>query len=411
MAAPAANPSPVAVAASATILLILFAMLVAWSWAIGRLWKREPLLPRARPRKVPWGLGTLLTLLIAWTVTQTLVVSVHYRITGRFGSPEIVTHQVSQQLDVGETSDEPPPKKPRIPWTDRDKLVITGGVALLFLPIAFLIVRSLAGATWNDLALTSEDFPRNVVRGLVACLLLAPVCYAINAAASHVWTPQQHDLVTMIRDQLTPQSAILAIVTAVILAPFFEEVAFRGILLPWLEMAFRSRRARSFPPLERVPEGDLSTPTSELTPDESIQAWKARLARTVPDPPDNEDWGTDQSAPWMANVLTSALFAGLHAAQWPAPIALFVLSIGLGVLVQRTGSLWAPIVMHACFNGLSTLALMLAILAGMGESTTSPAPATRAQVTLPLGIPAEFEGPSLIPQFRESGLGSVDTMW
>ena len=52
----------------------------------------------------------------------------------------------------------------------------------------------------------------------------------------------------------------------------------------------------------------------------------------------------------------------MHAAQWPAPIAIFVLSVALGTLYQRTGSLLAAIAMHGTFNGFSTLLLLLQAL-------------------------------------------------
>ena len=48
--------------------------------------------------------------------------------------------------------------------------------------------------------------------------------------------------------------------------------------------------------------------------------------------------------------------------QWPAPLAIFFLSVGLGAVYQRTGSLIASFVMHALFNGLGTMMLFLAIL-------------------------------------------------
>ena len=38
------------------------------------------------------------------------------------------------------------------------------------------------------------------------------------------------------------------------------------------------------------------------------------------------------------------------AADWHALPALFVLSLGLGWLYERTGSLWAVMLMHALFN-------------------------------------------------------------
>ena len=48
--------------------------------------------------------------------------------------------------------------------------------------------------------------------------------------------------------------------------------------------------------------------------------------------------------------------------QWPAPVAIFLLSLGLGALYQRTGSLVASFVLHAAFNGFSTLTLILVAL-------------------------------------------------
>ncbi len=68
-----------------------------------------------------------------------------------------------------------------------------------------------------------------------------------------------------------------------------------------------------------------------------------------------------------AILMTSLFFAVVHAPQWPAPIAIFVLSLGLGIVAYKTGSLIAAITMHASFNGLSVLLLCLALLSGAGE--------------------------------------------
>jgi hypothetical protein len=67
---------------------------------------------------------------------------------------------------------------------------------------------------------------------------------------------------------------------------------------------------------------------------------------------------------WLGIVLTSLLFAYVHAPQWPAPIALFALALVIGTVYYRTGSLIAAICMHATFNGISTLMLFMAVLAG-----------------------------------------------
>ena len=73
------------------------------------------------------------------------------------------------------------------------------------------------------------------------------------------------------------------------------------------------------------------------------------------------------------------VFAALHAPQWPAPIPLFVLALGLGIVYERTGSLLAPICMHAVFNGFSTLMLFHVALQGPDhpEARSPPGPGAR----------------------------------
>jgi membrane protease YdiL (CAAX protease family) len=52
-------------------------------------------------------------------------------------------------------------------------------------------------------------------------------------------------------------------------------------------------------------------------------------------------------------VLTSALFAGVHAPwTWP-PI--FLLSLCLGWAYEQSGNLWASVAVHAAFNTISTI--------------------------------------------------------
>jgi hypothetical protein len=84
----------------------------------------------------------------------------------------------------------------------------------------------------------------------------------------------------------------------------------------------------------------------------------------------------------VAIILTSLIFAALHAAQWPAPIPLFLLAVGLGLVYQRTGSLLAPIVMHAVFNGFSTLMLFFVALQGADKEKPADRPVLERVVPL-----------------------------
>lgn len=60
-------------------------------------------------------------------------------------------------------------------------------------------------------------------------------------------------------------------------------------------------------------------------------------------------------SPAAAILLTSAIFTMMHATvvQWFALPAIFALSIGLGVVAERTRRLAAPIIIHALFNLLN----------------------------------------------------------
>ena len=54
----------------------------------------------------------------------------------------------------------------------------------------------------------------------------------------------------------------------------------------------------------------------------------------------------------LAIAVSSLLFALIHG-HAPSLAGLMILSVGLSLLYEKTGSLWAPILLHAAFNGLS----------------------------------------------------------
>jgi membrane protease YdiL (CAAX protease family) len=214
--------------------------------------------------------------------------------------------------------------------------VIQAITYLLTLVLVPLLLYGVWGARPADLGLGRRGAVWNLARGGVGFLLAAPICYALFIALQHVEHDrgQPHPLVRMLTEDFSPRTLAIAVLTGVVLAPLAEELLFRGVVLGSLE---------------------------SLTEDPPDDAFEPRKA-----PSRGRARGT------LPNVLTSVLFAALHYAQWPAPVPLFVLSLVLGWLRRRTGSLWAPVALHACFNGTSTLLLVLVLAAGIRPEGPSP---------------------------------------
>lgn len=60
---------------------------------------------------------------------------------------------------------------------------------------------------------------------------------------------------------------------------------------------------------------------------------------------------------WVAGGCTALLFAAAHA-NLAALLPLFLFGVVLVVLYEKTGSIWAPVAVHLCFNG-ATVAIQL----------------------------------------------------
>lgn len=60
------------------------------------------------------------------------------------------------------------------------------------------------------------------------------------------------------------------------------------------------------------------------------------------------------AGPWVAAICSALVFAAAHG-NLAALLPLFILALVLVALYEKTGSLWAPIGVHFCFNGATVL--------------------------------------------------------
>ena len=210
------------------------------------------------------------------------------------------------------------------------------GTCFLVFPL-FWERSFLAGLEWHG-----EKALGLAVR-LVSLGLSAGWC--VQAFSSLIPMPKSIPMDSFFR---TPSDVWLVTLFGTLLAPLFEEIAFRGFLLPafsisfdWLGAMLRYFRAFSFarlrgkePPLQIAVFREPAS--AGLAPGTGNLFFRSRTAIV------------------LASIVSSLLFARLHADQlghaWAAVGILFGVSLMLSVVRIRTRSLACSTIVHASYN-------------------------------------------------------------
>lgn len=314
--------------------LIFLAIATSWAIVIERVIRKVPIIPDRSGGAVPWRGGQVFVCFAIWQFAMLSVAGILRSRRGADGEPDIVA----------------------------------AFAALSVINLAMTIGLPLMLAAWNGAS--SEDFGiargrigKDLRIGIIAAIFCLPLVYMIQFLAILIWQPTAHPLQEMLLLQQDPAILLLALGSAVIFAPAAEELLFRGIFQGWLDSRFGSSRTRN----EDVPKSEPED-TFDLAPIDSRDSFEnPYLAPGTPlgqastlgveELATHRRWGNRLSL-----FVPAVIFAAVHAAQWPAPIPLFVLAIGLGLVYRRTKGLIAPVAMHATFNGVSTLAMIVIVL-------------------------------------------------
>jgi membrane protease YdiL (CAAX protease family) len=165
------------------------------------------------------------------------------------------------------------------------------------------------GSPATLLGLNARHPKRLRIQFIAAVLIALPLTYLVAAFTTLAWRlvgfqhEPAHPMLQLMGGTTTPDWVVAAaMINAIVLAPLYEEVLFRGHLQTALTGLTRSR--------------------------------------------------------WPAIIITSAMFAIIHPA-WTIP-PIFALSLIIGFIYERTGNLWIAIATHVAFNAVSTAVYLVA---------------------------------------------------
>lgn len=362
------------------VLALVCMGLTTWLWRQLDLASR--LLPPQRQRDVPWGgfevLGVIFLYFAAVVFADSLLVSLGWY--DRLYGPNFVK----------ETSDLL--KQNPIAKARRGLWMSVAGFPFQVTSI-LLMLYSVSGTRPYQLGLTTYRLCRNLVLGFLAWVAVAPLILAILTLVALIYQqfgmpPEKHVFEELARGELTLLEWIMLAVGAVVAAPVVEELVFRGVIQRFLMtrwwggdvalagayvLAILSRWNGLKDAVELKDHGKLLT---EAQPALFVLAmlavymvvrlyWSSPVARTI--------YGV------------ALLFAAAHSFAWPSPIPLFALGLALGWLAHRTQSLVPSITLHALFNSIAVITLLLPgseDQKGKAETTAPRRPAAVSTSTL-----------------------------
>ena len=188
------------------------------------------------------------------------------------------------------------------------QLLVVGGELLgrLAMVLAFAVYFHLSNIDWKTvLGLQRPARPRSVALGAICYLAILPPLWLVMATVTQIMRRAGIEQTAQpVAEWLVTSDSWLMVgmlvVFAVVVAPIFEELFFRGFAYP---------------------------------------ALKERLGV------------------WKALVLVSAVFSLIHL-HGPSIAPLFALAVALGLAYELTGSLLTPIIIHALFNAMNVAMLL-----------------------------------------------------
>jgi membrane protease YdiL (CAAX protease family) len=207
----------------------------------------------------------------------------------------------------------------------RDHLMMSIGAVVTVAAMMFLahihFARRLKGFGLN-IKTIAKDFVMGIINLLAVWPLMLAAVQVTTYIAKLIWGAgyqiQPHEQLEMISEYTRLPDRIMIVFVAVIIAPFLEEMMFRGFVQTTIRSYLGSHFAK-------------------------------RSQNGVP--------LHIKNSAWPAITISSVFFASMHTnpAHWPA---LFILGMCLGYSYEKSGSLFRPIFIHLFFNASSVATVL-----------------------------------------------------
>ena len=238
-----------------------------------------------------------------------------------------------------------------------------GNVAAMLTICAWIIIRHQASLA--QLGFSLSRWWNHIAIGVIAALASIPFVYALMAAVSVGFDNKySHPLLEELKRDGTFPAYLLAVTSAVLIAPLVEEFLFRVLIQGWLQSApfgsiksiFLGQREKSQLTLVAT-SADVSVAHSQDNPYAPLNTMVTSL-----EPTDATNVSLALTPPIWPSFVTGTLFGLAHFGYGLSFIPLIVLGIILGLLYRATHSIWPSLVVHFMLNGSSMLALGISIL-------------------------------------------------
>lgn len=258
--------------------------------------------------------------------------------------------------------------------TPKDLAILSTAPQIVAFALMVLIVLMAGDRLASRLGLSLRKLPKGIGAGVLAFLCIFPLVSWGGAIVDALYRrmglshPSEHELLKSFGEARQPRVMLGIVLGATICAPIFEELLFRGHLQTLLRQLFLKLSPSTTappkaepPPLPPMAQATVVIPAQwgmtppPPPPGQTIEAVPTLGYVPAPIPPEPLPLAPQRKSwpSWLAIICTSIVFGLVHP-LWMAPL-IFLLSLGLGYIYERTGILWASVTVHLLFNSTETL--------------------------------------------------------